>query len=104
VVAACGCSKITRTNLAGKKFTLGGTTGTILGLGQLLKVPELAEGVESDAQLALFAAEGCNEVLGYLIGDRNRLFASTCHEWLECRVGSTCWLMNELVDFCYWHF
>ena len=37
--------------------------------GQLLKVPELAEGVETDAQPALFAAEGCNEVLGYLIGD-----------------------------------
>jgi hypothetical protein len=50
----------------------------------LLKVPELADCVESDAQIALFAAEGCNEVLGYLIGDRSRLFASTCHERLEC--------------------
>jgi EAL domain-containing protein (putative c-di-GMP-specific phosphodiesterase class I) len=59
-------------------------------LGQLLKVPELAEGVEADAQLAWFAAEGCNEVLGYLIGDRSRLFASTCHEWLECPVSRTC--------------
>jgi EAL domain-containing protein (putative c-di-GMP-specific phosphodiesterase class I) len=49
---------------------------TILGLGQLLKVPGLAEGVEADAQLAWFAAEGCNEVLGYLIGDRSRLFVA----------------------------
>ncbi len=64
--------EIMRTNLTGK-----------LGL------PELAEGVETDAQPALFAAEGCNEVLGYLIGDRSRLFASTCQEWLECQVSRT---------------
>ena len=37
-------------------------------LGQLLKAPELAEGVEVDARIALFAAEGCNEVLSNLIG------------------------------------
>jgi hypothetical protein len=47
------------------------TTSNILGLGQLLKAPEFAESVESYAQLGLFAAEGCNEVLGYLIGDRS---------------------------------
>jgi len=40
----------------------------ILGLGQALKLPVLAEGVETEAQLAFLAAEGCAEVQGYLIG------------------------------------
>jgi hypothetical protein len=57
-----------------------------LGLG---KVPKLVEGVEADAPFALFAAVECGEILGYLIGDRSRLFASTCHERLERRVGRT---------------
>ena len=40
----------------------------ILGLGRALKLPVLAEGVETEAQLAFLAAEGCTEVQGYLIG------------------------------------
>jgi diguanylate cyclase (GGDEF)-like protein/PAS domain S-box-containing protein len=40
----------------------------ILGLGRSLKLPVIAEGVETSAQLAFLAEEGCNEVQGYLIG------------------------------------
>jgi diguanylate cyclase (GGDEF)-like protein/PAS domain S-box-containing protein len=40
----------------------------ILGLGRSLKLPVIAEGVETPAQLAFLAEEGCNEVQGYLIG------------------------------------
>ena len=64
-------------------------------------MPKLAESVESDAQLALFAAEGCNEVLGYLIGDPGRLFASHAMSGFNADFSRTCSFMNELVDFCY---
>jgi diguanylate cyclase (GGDEF)-like protein/PAS domain S-box-containing protein len=40
----------------------------ILGLGRSLKLPVIAEGVETEAQLAFLAKEGCNQVQGYLIG------------------------------------
>jgi diguanylate cyclase (GGDEF)-like protein/PAS domain S-box-containing protein len=40
----------------------------ILGLGRSLKLPVIAEGVETAAQLAFLAEQGCNEVQGYLIG------------------------------------
>jgi diguanylate cyclase (GGDEF)-like protein/PAS domain S-box-containing protein len=40
----------------------------IIGLGCSLDVPILAEGVETEAQLAFLAQEGCNEVQGYLTG------------------------------------
>ncbi len=40
----------------------------IVGLGHSLGVPVLAEGVESKAQCAVLAAEGCTEIQGYLIG------------------------------------
>jgi diguanylate cyclase (GGDEF)-like protein/PAS domain S-box-containing protein len=40
----------------------------ILGLGRSLKLPVIAEGVETAAQLAFLTEEGCNEVQGYLIG------------------------------------
>jgi diguanylate cyclase (GGDEF)-like protein len=40
----------------------------ILGLGRSLKLPVIAEGVETPAQLAFLAREGCHEVQGYLIG------------------------------------
>jgi diguanylate cyclase (GGDEF)-like protein/PAS domain S-box-containing protein len=40
----------------------------ILGLGRSLKLPVIAEGVETSAQLAFLAEAGCNEVQGYLIG------------------------------------
>jgi diguanylate cyclase (GGDEF)-like protein/PAS domain S-box-containing protein len=40
----------------------------ILGLGRSLKLPVIAEGVETAAQLAFLDDEGCNEVQGYLIG------------------------------------
>lgn len=40
----------------------------ILALGSSLKIPVLAEGIETDAQLALLRAEGCDEAQGYLLG------------------------------------
>ena len=40
----------------------------ILGLGRSLKLPVIAEGVETEAQLAFLTAEGCSEIQGYLIG------------------------------------
>ncbi|HEY4985721.1 MAG TPA: EAL domain-containing protein, partial [Bradyrhizobium sp.] len=40
----------------------------ILGLGRALDLPVIAEGVETEVQLAFLAAEGCAEVQGYLIG------------------------------------
>jgi EAL domain-containing protein (putative c-di-GMP-specific phosphodiesterase class I) len=40
----------------------------VLGLGRSLGIPVVAEGVETDTQLAFLRAEGCDEVQGYLIG------------------------------------
>lgn len=41
---------------------------TIVGLGRALGRPVVAEGVETEAQLAQLQRQGCNEVQGYLIG------------------------------------
>ena len=40
----------------------------VIGLGRSLATPTLAEGVETDAQHAWLAQEGCDEVQGYLTG------------------------------------
>jgi diguanylate cyclase len=40
----------------------------ILGLGRALKLPVLAEGVETSEQLGFLASEGCTEIQGYLMG------------------------------------
>jgi diguanylate cyclase (GGDEF)-like protein len=40
----------------------------IVGLGRALALPVIAEGVETEEQLAFLAREGCSEVQGYLIG------------------------------------
>jgi predicted signal transduction protein with EAL and GGDEF domain len=40
----------------------------ILALGQSLEVPVLAEGVETQVQLDILHAEGCDEAQGYLLG------------------------------------
>jgi diguanylate cyclase (GGDEF)-like protein len=40
----------------------------VLGLAHGLSLPVLAEGVETEDQLAFLKAESCNEVQGYLIG------------------------------------
>jgi EAL domain-containing protein (putative c-di-GMP-specific phosphodiesterase class I) len=40
----------------------------VIGLGQSLDIPVLAEGVETKAQHALLVQEGCDEVQGHLTG------------------------------------
>lgn len=45
----------------------------VLALGKSLKIPVLAEGIESYAQLNLLRQEGCNEGQGYLLGRPTRL-------------------------------
>jgi PAS domain-containing protein len=40
----------------------------IVGLGRALALPVIAEGVETEEQLAFLMREGCNEVQGYFIG------------------------------------
>ena len=44
---------------------------SVIGLGRGLGVPVLAEGVETDEQLAALRAEGCDQVQGYLISRPN---------------------------------
>ncbi len=41
---------------------------TVLALGKGLKIPVLAEGVETREQLSLLESEGCGEAQGYLLG------------------------------------
>lgn len=40
----------------------------VLALGKSLEIPILAEGIETEGQLALLKHEGCDEVQGYLLG------------------------------------
>jgi EAL domain-containing protein (putative c-di-GMP-specific phosphodiesterase class I) len=40
----------------------------VIGLSRSLNIPILAEGVETQAQHAFLAQEGCDEVQGYLTG------------------------------------
>jgi diguanylate cyclase (GGDEF)-like protein/PAS domain S-box-containing protein len=44
---------------------------SVIGLGHGLKVPVLAEGVETVEQLEILRAEGCDQVQGYLISRPN---------------------------------
>ena len=40
----------------------------VIGLGRSLKIPILAEGVETETQRAFLVQEGCDEIQGYLSG------------------------------------
>lgn len=40
----------------------------VIGLGHSLKIPVLAEGVESKSQRAFLVQEGCDEIQGFLVG------------------------------------
>ena len=41
---------------------------SIIGLGQALKIPVIAEGVETEGERSFLMLEGCEEMQGYLIG------------------------------------
>ncbi|MGY3342722.1 MULTISPECIES: EAL domain-containing protein [unclassified Bradyrhizobium] len=47
----------------------------VIGLAHGLGVPVLAEGIETETQMALLLSEGCDEMQGYLIGRPRRLAA-----------------------------
>ena len=40
----------------------------VIGLGKALKIPVIAEGVETEAERAFLMREGCGEMQGHLIG------------------------------------
>jgi EAL domain-containing protein (putative c-di-GMP-specific phosphodiesterase class I) len=40
----------------------------LIGLGHSLRIPVVAEGVETEEQLLFLMKEGCEEIQGYLIG------------------------------------
>ncbi len=46
----------------------GAIVRAVLGLGRSLNLTTVAEGVETQAQLAILREEGCDEMQGYLIG------------------------------------
>jgi diguanylate cyclase (GGDEF)-like protein len=62
--------KIDQTFIAkiGKNASAAAIIQAILGLGRSLDLPVIAEGVETEEQLAFLKKEGCDEVQGYLIG------------------------------------
>ncbi|WP_158600888.1 bifunctional diguanylate cyclase/phosphodiesterase [Teichococcus wenyumeiae] len=45
-----------------------GILRAVIGIGRALRIPVLAEGVETQSQLEHLRAEGCDEVQGYLFG------------------------------------
>jgi diguanylate cyclase (GGDEF)-like protein len=47
----------------------------VVGLGTVLRIPVLAEGIETPDQLAIVAREGCSAIQGYLIGRPTRELA-----------------------------
>ena len=72
--------KIDQTFVAkiGKNASAAAIIHAILGLGRALGLPVIAEGVETEEQLAFLTREGCDEIQGFLIGrpepiDRYRL-------------------------------
>jgi EAL domain-containing protein (putative c-di-GMP-specific phosphodiesterase class I) len=40
----------------------------IIGLGKALRIPVIAEGVETEAERAVLKRKGCEEIQGYLVG------------------------------------
>jgi diguanylate cyclase (GGDEF)-like protein len=48
----------------------------VLALGKSLSIPVLAEGIETDQQLAILRQEGCDEAQGFLLGYPGPLTAS----------------------------
>jgi diguanylate cyclase len=46
---------------------------SVVGLSRALRLPVVAEGVETPAELAFLAGEACDEVQGYLFGKPNEI-------------------------------
>jgi diguanylate cyclase len=63
----------------------------IVGLGRALALPVIAEGVETEEQLAFLVTEGCNEVQGYFIGRPQPI----AHSALVDRIG---WQLRKCGD------
>jgi diguanylate cyclase (GGDEF)-like protein len=53
----------------------------ITQMGKMLEIPTLAEGVETDEELALLRSLGCDAVQGYLIGRPGRLCVGIDDPW-----------------------
>ena len=58
----------------------------VIAMAKRLKIRSVAEGVENEAQRAFLAAEGCDEVQGYLFA--RPCPANTFHAWLRRHSGS----------------
>ena len=41
---------------------------SIIGLGEALRIPVIAEGVETEAERSILWQEGCTEIQGFLVG------------------------------------
>jgi len=50
----------------------------VLALGKSLSIPVLAEGIETDQQLAVLVEEGCDEAQGFLLGRPGPWAVSGC--------------------------
>jgi predicted signal transduction protein with EAL and GGDEF domain len=48
----------------------GAIVRAVIGLGNALKMPVIAEGVETEDERAFLMREGCEEIQGYLVGRR----------------------------------
>jgi EAL domain-containing protein (putative c-di-GMP-specific phosphodiesterase class I) len=62
--------KIDRTFVAGVEANSQSAeiVRAVIGLGNALKIPVIAEGVETEAERAFLRREGCGEMQGHLIG------------------------------------
>ena len=62
--------KIDRSFISGVETNAQSTAivRSIIGLGQALKMPVIAEGVETESERSFLWQEGCTEIQGFLIG------------------------------------
>ena len=58
----------------------------ILALGKSLEIPVLAEGVETEIQMATLTEEGCDQFQGYFFGRPATLHDAMAKEREEARI------------------